>query len=473
MTVLVGSRHEGYGESGMAHLLEHMVFKGTPSHPNVSKSIHDHGASFNGSTNNDHTNYYETMPATDENLEFGIALECDRLVNSFVKGEDLRSEMTVVRNEFERGENNPGSVLNERIYAAAYEWHNYGKATIGSRSDIERVPIENLQAFYKKYYQPDNVVLIVAGKFDEAKALAFVEKHLGSIPKPTRKLDATYTEEPPQDGERTVTLRRVGGVASVGVAYHIPQPRTPIGRRCLYLAASSRSRRTVGCTRLWSNRSWPRAQTPVRKTRTIPACSSLRRRAQPETLEAVRDTLVKTLESLGDVPFTDDEVNKAKVRNKRTAELLQSNSQTMSQALSSASSHGDWRLLFIQRDRIAAVTSSDVNRVAKTYFQKPNRTVGVYIPTKESTRLAVPNAPPIDLVVKDYKGGTVAAAGEAFDPSPANLDSRIKSINEPGLKAGLLSKKNRGETVSLVLTLHYGNEESLKGQTTAAGMLPA
>src|SRR3954453_9413700 len=222
MTVLVGSRHEGYGESGMAHLLEHMVFKGTPGHPQIPKSLRDHGASFNGTTNNDRTNYFETMPATEENLEFGIALECDRLVNSYVKREDLAFEMTVVRNEFERGENSPTSVLRERISAAAYEWHNYGKSTLGNRSDIERVPIENLQAFYRKYYQPDNVVLIVAGKFEEAKALALVEKHLGSIPRPPRSLDATYTEEPPQDGERTVTLRRVGAVASVGVAYHVP-----------------------------------------------------------------------------------------------------------------------------------------------------------------------------------------------------------------------------------------------------------
>src|SRR6478736_4678050 len=204
-----------------------MVFKGTPTHPAIPKALRDHGANFNGSTNNDRTNYFETMPATDENLEFGIALECDRLVNSFVKREDLVSEMTVVRNEFERGENSPTAVLSERISAAAYEWHNYGKSTIGNRSDIERVPIENLKAFYKKYYQPDNVVLIVAGKFEEAKALALVEKYLGSIPKPDRKLDATYTEEPAQDGERLVTLRRVGVVASVGVAYHVPSASHP------------------------------------------------------------------------------------------------------------------------------------------------------------------------------------------------------------------------------------------------------
>src|SRR3954468_1075675 len=166
MTVLVGSRHEGYGETGMAHLLEHMVFKGTPTHRNIPKALQEHGAQWNGSTSPDRTNYYETMADDEENLEFALGMEADRLVNSAIKREDLDSEMTVVRNEFERGENSPTSVLNKRISAAAYEWHNYGKSTIGNRSDIERVPVENLQAFYKKFYQPDNVVLIVAGKFE-------------------------------------------------------------------------------------------------------------------------------------------------------------------------------------------------------------------------------------------------------------------------------------------------------------------
>src|SRR3954469_9273538 len=220
LTVLVGSRQEGYGETGMAHLLEHLVFKGTPRHPNVPKALQDHGASFNGSTSVDRVNYFETLAASDENLEFAIALEADRLMNSFIRKSDLDSEMTVVRNEFERGENSPPGVLYKRIEAAAYEWHNYGKSTIGNRSDIERVPIENLQAFYKKFYQPDNCVLIVAGRFDERKALAMITKHLGSIKKPERKLDPTYTEEPAQDGERLVMLRRVGTVGSVGVAYH-------------------------------------------------------------------------------------------------------------------------------------------------------------------------------------------------------------------------------------------------------------
>ena len=179
MTALVGSREEGYGETGMAHLLEHMLFKGTPTHPFIPKELQEHGATFNGSTTSDRVNYYETLADIGTNLEFAIALEADRMVNSTIKKEDLDSEMTVVRNEFERGENSPQGVLMERIQEVAYDWHNYGKPTIGNRTDIERVPVENLRAFYRKYYQPDNIVLVVAGKFEESKGLELVQKYFG------------------------------------------------------------------------------------------------------------------------------------------------------------------------------------------------------------------------------------------------------------------------------------------------------
>ena len=222
ITYLVGSRHEGYGEAGMAHLLEHMLFKGTPTHPNIPAVMKERGAQFNGTTWFDRTNYYETLPATDENLEFALKLEADRMVNSHVSGADLASEMTVVRNEFERGENSPQRVLMQRMMSAAFEWHNYGKSTIGNRADIERVPIDNLKDFYRRYYRPDNCLLIVAGKFDNAKALGLIAKYFGTLPKPETKLNATYTEEPTQDGERLVRLRRVGTVPLVGLAYHVP-----------------------------------------------------------------------------------------------------------------------------------------------------------------------------------------------------------------------------------------------------------
>ena len=146
-TIFVGSRHEGYGEAGMAHLLEHMLFKGTELHPEIPKMLKDRGADFNGTTWLDRTNYFETLPATDENLEFAIRLEADRMVNSKIRGEDLQSEFSVVRSEFERGENNPIGVLQQRMSSTAFQWHNYGKSTIGNLSDIERVPNDALRAF--------------------------------------------------------------------------------------------------------------------------------------------------------------------------------------------------------------------------------------------------------------------------------------------------------------------------------------
>src|SRR6516162_9444972 len=194
LTVLVGSRHEGYGETGMAHLLEHMVFKGTPTHPDIPGAMKERGAQFNGTTSYDRTNYFETLTATDDNLEFAIRLEADRMVNSPIKAEDLATEFSVVRNEFEMGENSPQNILSQRMAAVAFEWHNYGKSTMGNRSDIERVPIEKLQTFYRKYYQPDNALVIVAGNFKEAKA---------------------------------VVLRRVGTVGAVGAVYHIPAAAHP------------------------------------------------------------------------------------------------------------------------------------------------------------------------------------------------------------------------------------------------------
>ena len=220
MTYLVGSRFEGYGETGMAHLLEHMNFILTTGGRSIKKELTDHGAQWNGTTDYDRTNYFETITAGDDNLKWALGLEADRMVNMRIEKQLLDTEMTVVRNEFERGENNPNSILEERVIATAYLWHNYGKSVIGSRADIERVPIDRLAAFYKKYYQPDNAVLTIAGQFDESKALAYAAQTLGAIPRPTRKLDATYTEEPVQDGERYVELKRVGNNPAIMIAWH-------------------------------------------------------------------------------------------------------------------------------------------------------------------------------------------------------------------------------------------------------------
>jgi zinc protease len=474
MTVLVGSRHEGYGETGMAHLLEHLLFKGTPTHPNIPKVLRDHGAQFNGSTSADRTNYFETIPASAENLEFFIRMEADRLVNSYVKQEDLDSEMTVVRNEFERGENSPTGVLMKRITAAAYNWHNYGKPTIGNRSDIERVPIENLRAFYRKYYQPDNVVLVVAGQFDEAKALELVQTYFSTIPRPQRELNTTYTEEPEQDGERLVTLRRVGDVGAVGVAYHIPAAphedwaplqvlatvlsSEPSGRLYKALVETKKATRVYASARGQHDPGLMMTQAEVR---------------DPKELDEVRDIIIATVEDIGMQGVTDEEVNRARQQMLKARELAAADTNQTAIALSQWAAQGDWRLYFLHRDRLERVTPSQVQSVAARYLQGNNRTVGVFIPTDTPQRITIPATPDVTSLVEGYKGREAIAAGEVFDATAANIEVRVQRMNLPeGIKVTLLPKKTRGQEVQLVLTLRYGNEENLKGYEAAVGLLP-
>ena len=208
VTYQVGSRMERYGETGMAHLLEHLMFKGTPTEPGktIVGELSKRGMRFNGSTYFDRTNYFETFTSGDDNLDWALKMEADRMVHSNIARADLDSEMTVVRNEMEAGENNPYGILQQKMTAAAFQWHNYGKSPIGARTDVENVNIAHLQAFYRTYYQPDNAVLIVTGKFDPAGVLTQISRYFGAIPKPARVLEPTWTVEPVQDGPRTVTL---------------------------------------------------------------------------------------------------------------------------------------------------------------------------------------------------------------------------------------------------------------------------
>ncbi|OAI57573.1 pseudouridine synthase [Planctomyces sp. SCGC AG-212-M04] len=474
LTVLVGSRHEGYGEAGMAHLLEHMVFKGTPTFPEVPKVLKEHGATFNGTTWLDRTNYYETMPATDDNLEFGIKLEADRMINSFVKKEDLDSEMTVVRNEFERGENSPERILSQRMMSAAYEWHNYGKSTIGNRADIERVPIESLRRFYKKFYQPDNAILVVAGDFKPEKALAYAEKYFGAIPRPERVLETTYTEEPPQDGERVVYLRRVGDVALAGAVYHIcsgPHPDyapMDVLQHILTAAPSGRLYKQLVETRMAT-----RVEGSAYALHDPGILSLMATVAKANEPQDVLSRMTEIVESVGDEGVTKEEVDRAVRFWMKTWELSMTDSQQTAIQISDWAAQGDWRLLFIYRDRLEKVTPEEVKAVAKKYLTRNNRTAGLFLPSEKSERISVPPTPALAEMIGDYKGREAIATGEAFDVSPKNVESRtIRGRLGSGLKTALLAKKTRGETVQARLTLRFGSVESLKGLNTAAEALP-
>lgn len=476
-TVFVGSRHEGYGETGMAHLLEHMLFKGTKLYPkptDIPAALRDRGAGFNATTSDDRTNYYETLNASEDNLEFAIRLEADRLVNSFVRREDLASEMTVVRNEFEMGENNPQSILYQRMFGVAYEWHNYGKNTIGNRSDIERVPIEKLQAFYRKYYQVDNILLIVAGNFKEEKALALIAKYFGALKKPERVLDNTYTEEPPQDGERSVILRRVGTVGMVGLVYHIPAAAHPdaaaldVLEHVLGSQPSGRLYKEL----VEKNKKFTRIMAGAQGMHDPGAFVVLGTVDGKTSVEEARAALIKEIDKVCASEITAEEVDRAKVHFKSAWKEAMTKSNSMAAQLNEWAARGDWRLMFLHRDRIAKVTPDDVRRVAREYLTATNRTVGLYMPTKQADRAVIPETPDIAKMLDGYKSSEVVVAGESFDPTVANIEKRVRTEQlTGGVKAALLPRKTRGERVTLRLSLRYGNADSLKGHTSATQFL--
>ncbi|WP_164675087.1 M16 family metallopeptidase [Anditalea andensis] len=380
--------------------------------------------------------------------------------------------MTDIHNEFESGENSPFTVLVQRIMSAAYDWHNYGKTTIGARSDIENVDISRLQDFYKKYYQPDNAVLVVAGKFDEEKTLSLVNDYFGSIPRPERNLPIMYTVDPIKDGERSVTVRRVGDIQMLMSAYHIPPGShedyapvsvmarilgsNPSGRLYKALVDSKKASSTGAFEFEWKDPGLMFAYAEVLKEK---------------DLEEAKHAMISTFEDMTTNPPTKDEVERAKTEILKQIDLMFNSSERVGLSLSEAIGTGDWRLLFLNRDRVEEVTVEDVQRVAKHYLKSDNRTIGMFIPTQNPLRAEIPSAPDLAALLTDYKGRELVAAGEDFDPSPKNIEERTTRVTlTNGMELALLPKKTRGESVEARMTLRFGDLESLQGKGTAAQM---
>ena len=464
LTIRVGSRMENYGETGMAHLLEHLMFKGTPNHPDAKKEMSDRGLAWNGTTSDDRTNYFASMAENPANLDFYLGWLGEALTQSFIAKRDLDSEMTVVRNEMESGENDPSNVLFQNVRAAAFHWHNYANSTIGARSDVENVDISRLQGFYRKYYQPDNAVLIVAGKFDEAKTLATIATAFGKTPRPTRVIEPTYTLDPTQDGERTVTLRRVGDTPILITVYHVPAGSAPD------FAAVTLASLMLGGPEFRLHKAL------VEKNLAAGAFGGARALAEPgfaffgaelkndQPLDPARDALLATVEDTVRTPFTAAELERAKNIWLRGFTQTLNDPQRVGLGLSEYVALGDWRLGFDRRDRIKAATLADVNRVAGAYFITSNRTLGSFIPSATPSRAPAPARVDVAAVMKDFKGGAAVAAGEDFDVSPANIDKRTAIATLPGaagVRTALLPKATRGGKVVALIALRLGDEKSL------------
>ncbi|HEY9238804.1 MAG TPA: pitrilysin family protein [Burkholderiaceae bacterium] len=474
LTYRVGSRHENYGETGMAHLLEHMLFKGTPKHPRAWDEFQKRGLAANGSTWFDRTNYTASFAANEASLEWYIGWLADSMINSFVARKDLDTEMTVVRNEMESGENNPARILLQKTMALMFDWHNYGQSTIGARADVENVDIPRLQAFYRLYYQPDNATLTIAGKFDTAGVLRTVAATLGAIPKPTRQLPALYTLDPVQDGERSVTLRRVGGTPAIQAGYHIPAgpsrdyAATELLSVILADTPSGRLHKRLTQQQLASGVS------SYGFALHDPGAMFFGAQLAPgQDVEKARAELLATVESIRREPITADELARAKLKWLKDWDQSFTNPETVGHAMSESISQGDWRLFFLTRDRVRDAQLADVQRVAEQYLLPANRTLGIYLPSDSPQRAPALGRADLAKEMSEFKPQAAAAKVEAFEATPANIDARTQTGAIGGIKTALLAKGTRGNAVTAVLMLHFGDEKSLAGQNATAQAVAA
>lgn len=473
VTYLVGSRHENYGETGMAHLLEHLVFKGTPTHADIPGEMKKRGIRFNGTTWLDRTNYFASFASEPDTLAWLLRMEADRMVNSHISRDDLDSEMTVVRNEMESGENNPFRVLLQRLMSTAYLWHNYGNSTIGARADVENVPIDRLQAFYRNFYQPDNAVLVIAGDFDPATTLQLVQESFGKLPTPTRTLQPTYTREPAQDGQRSVTVRRVGKTPYLAIGYHMPAGRHPDSAAMSVLGQVLGHTPTGRLHKALVEAGKATGVSSIVFAMDEPGYFMFFAEAPADAdLDALEAEMVALVEDIDPSALTEEDVAAARQRLLTAAEVAMRDPNAIGVALSEAIAQGDWRLFLLSRDRLEGVTLADVQRVAAAYLKTDNRTSARFVPVERADRATIPEAPSAATLLEGYVGREALAAGEAFDPSPANIDARTRSfVLDNDAELAVLAKSTRGQAVQLRMQLRFGDEASLQGRSTVASLL--
>jgi len=384
VTYRVGSRNEVTGTTGATHILEHLMFKGTEKYNkqnggHIDSKLGNIGARLNATTWMDRTNYYETIP--NDYLELAIDIESDRMRNLLLRKEDKESEMTVVRNEFERGENSPFSALNTAIWAAAFQAHPYHHNTIGWRSDIENVPIEKLRAFYDTFYWPNNATVTVIGDFDTNNALKLINKYYGAIPTSPNPIPQLYTEEPEQQGERRVMVKRAGQLGVVGIAHKVPKGLTqetyPLvlldyilsnGKTSRFYKALVNENKAVNVFDFY---------VPLHDASIFTPYVFL---APGVTHKEVEEIILTEIEKIKTDGVTQEEVDRA--ISQLTAETVygRDGSFSIASQLNESIAMGDWTFYVTYLENLKKVTPKEIQDVVAKYFVEEHRTVGYFIP---------------------------------------------------------------------------------------------
>ena len=383
-TYEVGSRNEAIGYTGSTHLLEHLMFKGsrkfnTKKGNSVFQTLQSLGARMNATTWLDRTNYFAVLPS--EHLETLIEIEADRMRSAYIKEEDRQSEMTVVRNEFERGQNSPSGVLDENIWATAYQAHPYHHSTIGWKEDIENVSIERLKEFYDTFYWPNNATAIAIGDFTEADALSMIKKHFGKIRKSTKPIPEVYTAEPKQEGIRTITLKRAGQQGIVGVAHKTPSATNPDAAAFMVLSSILSSGKN---SRFYKNITDKGLTTSVYIWDSLfrdPGLFTVYANLSPGVdHKTVEEAIVNEYEKIKKDGVSEEEVKRAQSQLIASMKFSQDGSYAVASGLNEAIASGDWTLYTTYGDKIGAVTKEDIKKIVNKYFLEDLSTIGYFVP---------------------------------------------------------------------------------------------
>lgn len=435
VTYLVGSRNEVTGSTGSTHLLEHLMFKGTEKFNKAkgtdpTRLMQNVGALINATTWYDRTNYYANLP--NDHLEMVIEIEADRMRNLLLRDEDRQPEMTVVRNEFERGENDPVRALLKEIYQAAFVAHPYHHSTIGWRSDIEKVSIEKLREFYNTFYWPNNATVSVIGDFQKEEILGMIMKYYGRIPSSPHPIPVMYTEEPEQKGPRRVTLKRNGQLGVVSIAHKIPEGlhedtfALSVLERILSSGKNSRFYKLLTDKGLavdvflWNF--------PFHDPGLFAPFVFM---TPGTTHESVEEIVLKEYENIKSNGVTEEEVDRAISQILADTAYARDGSFSIASVLNETISMGDWTFYLRYPEEVAKVTPADVQRVVETYLVEDHSTTGYFIPV-------IPGG-----------GSPAEAAPQQFSPESSALFYRRPGLSEIDRLTGTaVSKSSKAESGS-------------------------
>ena len=388
VTYQVGSRNEVTGTTGATHILEHLMFKGSegyndPKGNSVKQFLERVGGQFNANTSNDRTTYFATVGR--ENLEGYVAIEADRMRNLWLHEADRQSEMTVVRNEYERGKNDPDNVLLEEVTAAAYVALPYHHPVIGWRSDIEHVPIAKLHDFYDTFYWPNNATVSIVGDIDPAAALALVKKYYGVYPHSPQPIPGMYTEEPAQTGARRLVIKRPGELGTVVIAHKVPNGRDADQPALEMLDAILSSGKNARLYRALVDKGIAlNAGSGTDLRRDLSLHTAYATLAPGATHMQAEKALLAEIDRIKTSGVTAAEVARVKQQFIAADAYKRDGTAAVAGELNEWIAVGDWTLYVTFPQKVEQVTPADVQRVAKKYFEEDQSTTGWFVPVQQA-----------------------------------------------------------------------------------------